>query len=91
MNKKQSAIYHAYIRSDKYRLEDCYARYSTAKSHAWDYCVNLMMKFDGWGLKVVSYNGWVFTAGFEYADPETGVISFMYITPSKDEHWEVVE
>ena len=61
-----------------------YGKYSTAKARAFDYCRNLMNKLDGWGLKILSYNTFMFTAGFLFVDKETGVTKFMYITPSYD-------
>ena len=89
MNKKQTQIYQAYENSRDYSLDSCYGSYSYAKARAWDYCVNLYQKHNGYGLKVISHNGWVFTAGFTFADPETGVMKMMYITPSADKIWEI--
>ena len=91
MNKRHSQIYRAWENSRDYSLDHCFNSYSTAKARAWEYCEKLFHKYDGYGLKVISHNGWIFTAGFEFADPETGEIKFMYITPSKDEIFEGVE
>jgi hypothetical protein len=41
-----------------------------------------MLRFDGYDLKVVAHNGYMFTAGFMFK--EDGKQMFMYITPSKD-------
>ena len=43
-----------------------------------------MNKYEGWGLKVLSYNTFMFTAAFLFEDKETGVIQMMYITPNYD-------
>lgn len=43
-----------------------------------------MNKYNGWGLKVLSYNTFMFTAGFLFENKETGVIQMMYITPNYD-------
>lgn len=79
-----TANYQSWQRSNDYSLESAYGRYSSAKAEAWTYCENLCKKYDGWGLKVISHNTFTFTAGFEYTDVETGVLMFMFITPSYD-------
>ena len=81
--------YTDYIRSNASDLSDVYGRYSTAKAVAWNYCKDLMAKHDGWGLRIISHNGFMFTAGFEFSDPETGVLKFMYITKTSDTAVEV--
>ena len=65
-------------------LYDCYSRPSERKVYAWQYCQELCDRYDGWNLRILSYNTCKFYAGFFFADPETGVISFMYITPDYD-------
>lgn len=74
--------YDAYQRSTSYELYDVYGRYSSAKAKAWDYCKELMYKFNGYGLKVISANGYQFTAGFMFE--EDGKTMFMYISKSHD-------
>lgn len=73
-----------YERSTNYSLDDCYGRYSSAKIAAWQYCVDLCRKYDGYNLKIITYNCMMFTAGFTYEDAETGVVKFMYITRDYD-------
>lgn len=73
-----------YATSDMYDIFDAYGRPSIYKVRAWEYCKELCHKFSGWGLKVISRNTSIFTAGFEYADPETGEVIFMYINPRYD-------
>lgn len=65
-------------------LNDVYAKHSEKKSNAWEYCRRLMATLNGYGLKVLSYNTFMFTAGFLFTDESTGVVKFMYITPSYD-------
>lgn len=77
------AHYSAYKRSGMYSLEDAYGSYSSAKSRAWRYCERLMDEKSGWGLKVITANGYQFTAGFEFMGEE-GELMFMYISKSKD-------
>lgn len=73
-----------YANSTDYSLYHAYARPSVAKQRAWAYCEELMNKYEGWGLKVLSYNTFMFTAAFLFEDKETGVIQMMYITPNYD-------
>jgi hypothetical protein len=74
--------YDAYQRSTSYELYDVYGRCSSAKMKAWDYCKELMYKFNGYGLKIISANGYQFTAGFMFE--EDGKEMFMYISKSHD-------
>ncbi len=72
-----------YLRSRAFRLSDVYADYSSKKAHAFNYCVELMHKYNGFDLKIVSYNTFMFTAGFLYHD-KNGDLMYMHITPSYD-------
>ena len=76
--------YEAWKRSEDYALEFVYGRYSANKTSAWRYCREKQRELNGYGLKVITHNCMVFTAGFEYSDPETGVAMFYYISPSFD-------
>lgn len=71
-----------YNRSNSYDLYDVYGTFSRAKVNAWNYCRRICYENNGSGLKVINHNTFIFTAGFTFTDPETGVIKFMYITPS---------
>ena len=82
--KEKKYITALYERATATSLDEVYGRYSAKKKEAFEYCRNLMMKYNGWGLKILSYNTFMFTAGFEFTDEETGAINIMYITPSKD-------
>lgn len=75
--------YEAYLRSEKYSLYDAYDKPSSRKEAAWEYCQNLCAKYDGWGLKVISRNCFIFTAGFLFLST-SGKEKFMYITPNYD-------
>lgn len=72
-----------YKASDLYSLYCAYAKPSIRKINAWEYCVNLMNKMGGFGLKIISYNTFMFTAAFVF-DDENGVEKMMYITPNYD-------
>lgn len=41
-------------------------------------------ELNGNGLKIISHNTSIFTAGFEYCDEKDGTAKFYYITPSYD-------
>lgn len=90
MNRKQVEIYKRYQNSNDYCLDHVYGRYSREKERAWDYCLNMFLsKPNATGLKVISYNTFQFTAGFEYCDEETDKDMFMYITRDHVREWEV--
>ena len=83
-NRKHQRVaeyaYSAYKCSNKFCLEQCYGRYSQAKENAMDYCLNLMEMFEGEGFRIISHNCNVFSVGFEFVNPITGVLSLAYIT-----------
>lgn len=76
--------YSTYERSNTNSIYSAYGKPSSAKVAAWNYCRRLCDSMNGTGLKVVNFNTFMFTAGFESVDPETGVILFTYITPNYD-------
>lgn len=67
------------------RLSDVYGRWSKKKQDAFDYCERLMCENEGWELRIISANTYMFTATFEFVpkDSETGAVCIMYITPGK--------
>ncbi len=71
-----------YELSDDFSLDSAYKTHSRNKSLAWDYCKNLMEKYNGHGLKVISHNQFMFTAGFIYESGDDEYL--MYITKSND-------
>lgn len=81
MNKKDKEILESYRRSDKINLYQAYGRFSDAKAEAWEYCERLCKERSGWGLKVISYNRFFFTAGFLFEDDGA---KLMYITHTDD-------
>ena len=83
MTKANKGIVASYNRSTKTSLWQCYESFSNKKQEAWEYCEKLMQKYKGHDLKVISSNGWMFTAGFMFED-EDGCEFLMYITKSDD-------
>lgn len=79
---KLNDAYNRYIWSDDTRLSDVYGRYSDKKSRAYEYCRNLMLKYNGYNFHIISYNTFMFTCGFMFHDPATNEPMFAYITPT---------
>ena len=75
--------YERFLRSNMETLRDAYAKPSTRKEAAWEYCKELCAKYEGWGLRVISKNCFMFTAGFLFLST-SGKEKFMYITPEYD-------
>ena len=65
-----------------YSLDDAYGSYSANKSRAWRHCESVRADHNGSNLKVVSHNTFMFTAGFQLVDQESGVVKYMHITPT---------
>lgn len=76
--------YDTYMRSSMCSIFDAYGKPSAAKVNAWNYCQALCDECGGYGLRVINYNTFTFTAGFETIDIDTGVVQFTYITPNYD-------
>lgn len=74
----------AWRNSTNYSLRQVYTSYSVEKENAWGYCVDMCVRFGGEHLRIISYNRYMFTAGFFYTDKQTGVEMFCYITPTYD-------
>jgi len=69
-------------RSNAKDLNDVYGEFSSAKYIAWKHCEHACKVLNGTDLKVITHNSCTFTAGFQFIDKETGVIRFMYISPT---------
>ena len=87
MERQARNHYKAWERSEDYTLDFVYGSYSANKAWAWRYCQERQAKLNGYGLKVITHNCMVFTAGFEYMDRDTGEARFYYIAPSFD--WDI--
>jgi hypothetical protein len=89
-DKRQAlSQYESYKRSSTTTLREVYGSYSSAKAKAYEYCRNLMAEKNGHGFRIISANGWMFTAGFMFE--EDGKQMFMYITKSKNSAVEIKE
>lgn len=81
-NSQARANIEAWKKSNATELWHVYDKFSHNKVKAWEHCEELCYRFGGSDLKIISHNSFIFTAGFEFADPETGEVMFMYITPN---------
>ena len=79
-----------YSKSTNYTLRDIYTNFSIYKENAYNYCVELMQKLNGYGLKIIGFNSMTFSVGFigEIPDSKTGEIkkAFCYITRDYDRY-----
>lgn len=73
----------AYNNSTDYTIFHAYNKPSPRKIAIFNECLETMRQFNGYGLKIVRHNCYVFSAAFLFVDIETGVIKFAYIAPSK--------
>lgn len=64
-------------------LDEVYGSYSVAKSHAWRQCVRLCGELGGRYLCITSANTFMFTAQFEFDNPENGRPMVCHITPTR--------
>lgn len=64
-------------------LNEVYGSYSAAKAQAWTHCECLCAELGGFNLCVTSANTFMFTAQFEFDNPENGRPMVCHITPSR--------
>lgn len=76
--------YSAWLRSKNYTLFHAYEKPSASKERAYDYCLEKFRLYNGEGFKIISYNTFIFTAGFIFTDVKTDEQMFYYITPNYD-------
>ena len=79
MNQRQKAIVESYKKSTTDNLREVYGRWSNKKESAYKHCKELMKEKNGNNFRIISANGWMFTAGFEFKN-EKGEDCLMYIT-----------
>lgn len=79
-NKRLRDAYHAYTKSTKCDLFDCYKSFSDAKRKAFNYCNNQAYFCDGFKKRIISHNIKIFTYGFLCVS--MNICYFCYITPT---------
>ena len=87
MRKQLRYAYERWQNSELDELYKAYSSASAAKWRAWEHCKETCYVLGGWGLRVITYNTYMFTAGFMFE--EDGVKKFCYITPTNKEIVEV--
>lgn len=87
MRAREREAYRLYKASDNCSLRDVYGRFSEAKYKAWVGCRKLCRDKGGHNLRIITANGFQFTAGFEYE--EDGKPMFMYITKASNTECEI--
>lgn len=68
--------------SDSYDLYDAYNSPSCRKYRAWQYCSDLMKKYNGHDLKITGHNCMQFSAAFLFEKDDSTYLC--YITASDD-------
>ena len=87
-NKTMQKAIHNHAMSDTYTLRHAYANFSYNKEKAFNYCVDLCEKYNGYNLKIIGFNTCTFSVGFYFTD-ENGKQNFAYITKSYDRFCEM--
>ena len=87
---KSAKIKRAYFDHKKSAIRSLYGAYkkpSFDKKCVWDKCEEIASKYNGYNLKIISFNTYHFTCGFLYDDCDRygNVLDtyFVYITPSQ--------
>lgn len=76
--------YEIYLKSNLYTLNDCYANASYNKQKAYNYCRDLLVKYNGRQGRILGYNTMVFSYGF--IGEMDGKPAFFYITRDHDRY-----
>ena len=80
--KQLHGAYETWKHSHTTSLDMAYGSYSNRKARAWDYCLDLMQKYNGYSIRILGHNCMTFSVGFVgYID---GLKHFFYITRDYD-------
>lgn len=82
--KKQEQLVYDHKRAVYRTLNQCYVRPSDAKWNAWNDCYSLYRDFNGFDMRINSYNTYHFVVSFLFTDPDTGVVMLFTMTPYND-------
>lgn len=74
-----------YLNSRLYTLRDCYERPSYNKERAFDYCLELVQKYNGRQPRIIGYNTMQFSFGF-IGSYDGNKPAFFYITRDYDRY-----
>lgn len=92
MTRFEEKMIYNYRRYNESNMDSIYKAYKTPsirKQRVWAHLKEMCYMLNGYGLKVVSKNSQIFTAGFVFPDKETGVLQYMHITPTREDVIEV--
>lgn len=73
-NTKRREFIRSYNNAFIRTLSEAYKTPSIFKQRAYADCINKMLEMGGYRLRIMGYNSCLFTVGWLYTDPETGVI-----------------
>lgn len=80
--QKAACFIYNYEHSNATHLRDVYSSYSRAKEEAYNYCIRLMRKLDGYNGRITAAGCQVFSFAFKYR--ENGIEKLAYITRNYD-------
>lgn len=89
MNQRQKEIFDSYLKSSDYCLGCVYERWSSKKYEAWNHCLEVMREKDGYDIRILSANRYMFTVGFRFKRDNKTYL--MHITKYQEEEFEVRE
>ena len=84
MTKREQCIVECYNETENRGLFDCYNQPSPYKISAYEDIKSEKISLCGYGLKVLSYNTFMFTCAYKYIN-EKGVEILVHHTPTKKE------
>ena len=76
--------YQIFLKSDLFTLSQCYTTASTAKHRAFNYCLDLVMRYNATKYRILGYNCMMFSFGF--VGEINGKPAFFYITKDYDRY-----
>lgn len=86
-DKRIKSAFKLHQSSRYYELNDCYKNPSQNKYNSYQEVKQIMREFDGFDLRIISFNSHVYTAGFfGYID---NIIYFFHITPETIRYMEI--
>lgn len=86
-DKRIKSAFERHQKSCLYELNDCYKIASQNKYDIYQEIHQIMREYDGFDLRIISYNSHVFTVGFfGYINNR---LNFFYITPENIRYMEI--
>lgn len=86
-DKRIKSAFKQHQNSRLYELNDCYKNASQNKYYIYQELRKIMIEYDGFDLRIISYNAHVFTVGFfGYINNR---LNFFYITPETIRYMEI--